>query len=70
VVRQVALPAAASPQDVKLAPDGRVFYVADLSHGGVWEVYASTFRLTGFLSTGAGAHGLYPSRDASSPVMR
>jgi DNA-binding beta-propeller fold protein YncE len=64
VVRTVQLPPLSSPQDVKLAPDGRVFYVADLYHGGVWMIDADTFTRIGFLATGAGAHGLYPSRDA------
>jgi DNA-binding beta-propeller fold protein YncE len=54
----------ASPQDVKLSPDGRTFYVADLHHAGVYEISARSFRITGFVPTGAGAHGLYPSRDA------
>jgi DNA-binding beta-propeller fold protein YncE len=53
-----------SPQDVKLAPDGRTLYVADQLTGGVWEIDPGTFRVIGFLRTGAGAHGLYPSRDA------
>jgi YVTN family beta-propeller protein len=56
----------ASPQDVKLAPDGRTLYVADQLNGGVWEIDPSTFRVVGFLHTGAGAHGLYPSRNARS----
>jgi DNA-binding beta-propeller fold protein YncE len=54
----------ASPQDVKLAPDGRTLYTADQQNGGVWEINPSSFRVVGFLRTGAGAHGLYPSRDA------
>jgi DNA-binding beta-propeller fold protein YncE len=54
----------ASPQDVKLAPDGRTLYVADQVNGGVWEIDPRTLRVLGFLHTGAGAHGLYPSRDA------
>lgn len=52
------------PQDVKLSPDGRVFYVADLVANGVWLVDAHTFRVIGFRKTGRGAHGLYPSRDS------
>ena len=51
-----------APQDVKLSPDGRVLYVADQLAGGVWEIDPASFRVTGFLHTGAGAHGLYPSR--------
>ena len=31
-------PAGAKPQDVKLSPDGSLFYVADMANGGVWEV--------------------------------
>jgi YVTN family beta-propeller protein len=52
-----------SPQDVKLSPDGRTLYSADQIAGGLWEINPATFRVTGFLHTGAGAHGLYPSRD-------
>jgi DNA-binding beta-propeller fold protein YncE len=54
----------ASPQDVKLAPNGRLLYVADQQNGGLWEVSPFTFKVVGFLRTGGGAHGLYPSRDA------
>lgn len=64
VVKTIPLPAGASPQDVKLAPDGRVFYVADLTYGGLWVFDSRTYRRIGFIHTGAGAHGLYPSRDA------
>jgi DNA-binding beta-propeller fold protein YncE len=53
-----------SPQDVKLSPDGRTVYTADQQNGGLWEIDASSFRVIGFLKTGAGAHGLYPSRNA------
>jgi YVTN family beta-propeller protein len=53
------------PQDVKLSPDGRIFYVADTRAGGVWEVdgAGARMRVLGFIHTGAGAHGLYPSRN-------
>src|SRR5207245_682280 len=54
----------AMPQDVKLSPDGKVFYVADQRANGVWELTGKPFRKIGFLPTGVGAHGLYPSRDA------
>jgi YVTN family beta-propeller protein len=64
VVRTIALPPGSSPQDVKLSPDGSVFYVADLEHAGVWLFSARTFNRLGLIHTGAGAHGLYPSRDA------
>jgi DNA-binding beta-propeller fold protein YncE len=65
VVRTFALPrSGAAPQDVKLSPDGRVFYVADMLANGVWKVSARTLRPTGFIPTGVGAHGLYVSRDS------
>ncbi|SEG76244.1 DNA-binding beta-propeller fold protein YncE [Thermomonospora echinospora] len=54
----------AMPQDVKLSPDGSTFYVADMMSGGIWAIDAATFRKTGFIRTGAGAHGLYVSRDS------
>jgi DNA-binding beta-propeller fold protein YncE len=65
VVRTVELPDGLGdmPQDVKLSPDGRIFYVADMHANGVWEIDARRFRLLRFLATGAGAHGLYPNRD-------
>jgi DNA-binding beta-propeller fold protein YncE len=52
------------PQDVKLSPDGRVFYVADMMAGGVWLIDGHRFTKLGFVRTGAGAHGLYASRDS------
>jgi YVTN family beta-propeller protein len=53
-----------APQDIKLDPAGRTFYVADKNRAGVWLIDAATFRAAGFLATGPDAHGLYPSRDA------
>jgi DNA-binding beta-propeller fold protein YncE len=66
IAHVISLPSGpgAMPQDVKLAPDGRIFYVADMHGGGVWEIDARSFRVLRFQRTGAGAHGLYPSRDA------
>jgi DNA-binding beta-propeller fold protein YncE len=60
----LTLRSGAGPQDVKLAPDGRVFYVADMNANGVWLVDGDALRVIGFRTTGRGAHGLYPSRDA------
>jgi DNA-binding beta-propeller fold protein YncE len=56
--------AGAMPQDVKLSPDGRTFYVADIHANGIWKVDGRRLRVLGFVPTGTGAHGLYPSRDA------
>ncbi len=52
-----------SPQDVKLSPDGRIFYVANRYLGGVQLIDARSMRLLGFIRTGLDAHGLYVSRD-------
>jgi YVTN family beta-propeller protein len=64
VVRSFALRGGGAPQDVKLSPDGSRFYVADQSAGGVWVIDARSLTQTGFVATGAGAHGLYASRDS------
>ena len=63
VVGTLQLPGAAMPQDVKLAPDGKVFYVADMHANGLWEIDSRRLRVVGFLPTGLGVHGLYPSRN-------
>ena len=55
-----------SPIDVKLSPDGRVFYVANQQRNGVSVVDPDAMREVDFIPTGKGAHGLYPSRDAKS----
>ena len=65
VIGLLTLPGGGIPQDVKLSPDGRVYYVADMGRGGVWVVTGSPFRVRGFIRTGAGTHGLYLSRDAT-----
>ena len=64
VVGSLELMPGAMPQDVKLSPDGRTFYVADMMSGGVWLIDAHHLRREGFIPTGAGAHGLYASRDS------
>jgi YVTN family beta-propeller protein len=64
VVKRIPLRSGGMPQDVKLSPDGKVFYVADMMANGVWMVDARTFRRIGFVPTGMGAHGLYASRDS------
>src|SRR5213079_41073 len=63
-IRTIALSPGSMPQDVKLSPDGRVFYVADMADNGVWLIDARDMRKIRFQPTGRGAHGLYPSRDA------
>lgn len=53
------------PQDILTAPDGHKFYVADMHADGVFVIDGDTFRETGFIPTGVGTHGLYPSRDGT-----
>ena len=64
VVGAIRLGPPAKPQDVKLSPDGAVFYVADMDANGLWEIDGESFSVIGFLPTGMGAHGLYVSRDS------
>jgi DNA-binding beta-propeller fold protein YncE len=52
-----------APQDVRSAPDGRLFYVADMMANGVYVVDPIVFRRVAFIPTGTGTHGIYPSRD-------
>jgi YVTN family beta-propeller protein len=59
-----ALPRSFSvPQDVRSSPDAKVFYVADLAAGGVWEIDPAHLKVIGFIHTGAGAHGLVVGRN-------
>ena len=51
------------PQDVRVSPDGSTFYVADMMADGVFVVDGASFKEVGFIKTGKGTHGLYPSRD-------
>ena len=53
------------PQDIRISPDGKVFYVAELKRGGVYLIDGDAFKEIGFVKTGVGAHGLYPSRDGT-----
>ena len=53
------------PQDIRISPDGKVFFVADMHADGVFVIDGATFKETGFVETGIGTHGLYPSRDGT-----
>jgi YVTN family beta-propeller protein len=54
------------PQDIRISPDGRRFYIADMMADGVHVVDGETFKQVDFIATSIGAHGLYPSRDGKS----
>jgi YVTN family beta-propeller protein len=52
------------PQDVRLSPDGKIFYVADMAANGIWLIDAHRFKVIRFIHTGTGAHGFIVSRNA------
>jgi len=51
------------PQDIRASPDGKRYYIADMHADGVHVIEGDSFKQVGFIPTGLGAHGLYPSRD-------
>jgi YVTN family beta-propeller protein len=68
VVRMIDMPVRNThmgPQDVKLAPDGSRFFIADSDQGALWVLDGTATHVIGQIPTGAGAHGLYVSRDAT-----
>lgn len=70
IVGQIQLPAQhplhAMPQDIKISPDGKTWYVADMQTSGLWIFDGDKFgqETPTFMPTGKGAHGLYVSRDS------
>jgi YVTN family beta-propeller protein len=54
----------AMPQDVKMSPDGKKFYIADMMAHGMWVLDGKKFTTPKLLRTGKGCHGLYVSRDS------
>jgi YVTN family beta-propeller protein len=65
VLGYLTLPGRGIPQDIRISPDGKLFYVADLRAGGVHLIDGDAFERVGFVKTGTGTHGLYPSRDGT-----
>jgi len=63
IVGHIILSKGGMPQDIRSSPDGKRFYVADMKADGVFIVDFETFKEVGFIETGKGTHGLYPSRD-------
>lgn len=68
VVATLDLGADALPQDIRLGPNGKTFYVADMRRNELPMIDGATFAIIGAVDLaptgGFGAHGLYPSRDA------
>lgn len=68
LIRMIDLPTrntTMGPQDLRIAPDGSKFYIADSDSDGVWVLDADLKTVTRHIPTGDGAHGLYFSRDAT-----
>ncbi|HTI47465.1 MAG TPA: hypothetical protein VMB76_12980 [Casimicrobiaceae bacterium] len=63
VVGYLKLSRGGMPQDIRVSPDGKRFYVADMMADGVFVIDGESFKEVGFIATGKGTHGLYPSRD-------
>jgi YVTN family beta-propeller protein len=53
------------PQDIRTSPDGKTFYVANMMADGLEMIDGDSFKEVGFIPTGIGAHGIYPSRDGT-----
>ena len=66
VVKSLELRPGSMPQDVKISPDGKTYFIADMSHAGIYLIDAATITVRGFLPTGSNAHGIYVSRDSKS----
>ncbi len=60
---EICTAAKGMPQDIRISPNGKLFYVADMMSDGVHLIDGETFKEIGFIATGVAAHGLYPSRD-------
>ena len=65
VIGYLKLSKGGMPQDVRAGPDGRTFFVADMHADGVFVIDGDNFKEIGFIPTGVGTHGLYPSRDGT-----
>ncbi|HXE13473.1 MAG TPA: cytochrome D1 domain-containing protein [Bryobacteraceae bacterium] len=64
VIGHLKLEPRGMPQDCRLSPDGKVFYIANMDANGVHVVDGNAFKQLEFIPTGKGAHGEYFSRDA------
>ncbi len=60
---EICTSAKGMPQDIRISPDGKKFYVADMEADGVHVLDGDALKEIGFIATGVAAHGLYPSRD-------
>ncbi len=65
VIGYLKLSKGGMPQDIRVSPDGKLFFVADMKAAGVFVIDGDSFKEVGYIPTGVGTHGLYPSRDGT-----
>lgn len=65
ILNTLALDKGAMPQDLRLMADGTKFYIADMHNSGIWILDVTGTKVSGFIATGVGTHGIYPSRDST-----
>ena len=65
VIAYLTLSKGGMPQDIRVSPDGSKFYVADMHADGIFVIDGVSFQEIGFIATGMGTHGIYPSRDGT-----
>ena len=63
LVTEICTSSKGMPQDIRISPDGKRFYVADMDADGVHVLDGDALKEVAFIVTGVGTHGLYPSRD-------
>lgn len=66
VLAHMSLTPKGMPQDCRVSPDGKLFYVANMEANGVHVIDGENFKQVEFIPTGKGTHGLYFSRNAKS----
>ena len=64
VIAHLKLEPKGMPQDCRIIPNGKLFYVANMDTNGVHVIEPNSFKQIEFIPTGKGAHGIYFSRDA------
>lgn len=63
VIGRLTLPPGSKPQDVRLSPTGRAFYVADMDRNKLLRIGWRRLRIEGHTDLPAMPHGIYPSRN-------
>jgi DNA-binding beta-propeller fold protein YncE len=53
------------PQDIRVSPDGKTFYIADMLVDGVHVVDGASFKQTGFIPTASARTASIPAATAS-----